>query len=61
MFKMEELLHSSRFRLSVWSTLRGTLAIRAKTWVCLNEISQNKHHRAVYVPENEIQTEVKQF
>ena len=29
--------------LSVWSTLEDTLAVMAKTWVCLNEISQNKH------------------
>ena len=26
----------------VW--LYGALALRAKTWVCLNEISKNKHH-----------------
>ena len=31
----------SRFCLSVWSTLGGTLDQRAKTWVCLNEISNN--------------------
>ena len=42
----------SRFCLSVWSTLGGTLALRAKTWFCLNEISKNKHHFAVYVHKN---------
>ena len=42
----------SRFCLSVWSTLGGTLALRAKTWVCLNETSKNKHHCAVHVPQN---------
>ena len=42
----------SRCCLSVWSTLGGTLALRATDWICLNEISKNKHHCAVHVPKN---------
>ena len=34
-----------RFCLSVSSILGGTLALRAKTWVCLNEISKKKKKR----------------
>ena len=30
----------------------GTLDLRAKTWVCLNEISKNKYHCAVHIPKN---------
>ena len=30
----------------------GTLALRAKTWACLNEISQNKHNCAVHLHTN---------
>ena len=29
----------SRFRLSVWSTLGGTLALRAKSCVCFDKVS----------------------
>ena len=42
----------SQFRLSVWGAVGGTLALRAKTWVCLNEIYQNKHYCAVHLPKN---------
>ena len=31
-------------------TLGGTLALRIKTWVCLDEISENKFHCAVHLP-----------
>ena len=42
----------SQFCLSVWSTLGGTLDLRAKTWVCLNEISKNKHRCAEHILKN---------
>ena len=28
------------------------LTLTAKSWVCLNEISQNRHHCAVHLPKN---------
>ena len=39
----------SRCCLFAWSTSGGTLDLRAKTWVCLNKISNNKHHCAVHI------------
>ena len=42
----------SCFRLSIWSMLGDTLARKAKIWVCLNKISQSKHHSVVHLPKN---------
>ena len=32
-----------------WSTLGGILALRAKTWVCLNKISKKKSIIVLYI------------
>ena len=55
------MVYCSLLCLSVLSTLGGTLALRAQTWVSFNETSKNKHHCAVHIPKNKIQAEVKQF